>query len=356
MDCFPDGWIQRAGQKALFLSSVTLILTGGWHTLKLQKEGEDISRTFKTKIDRMDGKMAKESFLQILSVALPIYATLKIGGFLVAFALSLAMASGVPAKITGKMVNSLQEHLRRRRFSAILLTTVLVLSFLGLNQTWDHRPSSGIMALLLSVFTIRPPVPEPQQSPESVLGTPADGSLSNGSVSAQDKRSGTSRIAGPDNAVLAVLSGAVLAIVAILISLWNGNFTFGIGDLFYTVFISGIVAMSYIFAPASSLQSPEKYGLVVGVGASVLLCAIRPGDSHFMTYLIRICIATMSVFTSRYDDWQLRVSHEHGHSHQGYSKVTELVLSYSEPYTLLYSIVKERDSRRIFYFMWYVHL
>ena len=322
VDCFPNGWLQRPSQKACILSSAVLLLAGGWQILQLEMRGEERPKL------KTDGQTAKASFMQICSVALPVYATLKIGGFLVAVALSLAMAAGVPTKIiTGKITtNSLQEQFRQRRVSAILLAGVIVLAFLGLNQTWDHHPFSGNMALFLSVFTIRPP-------------------FSEGEVS-------RSAIAGADNAVLGVFSGAVLAVLAIVLSIIGGGAGFGVLDILYTIFVASIIAFSFILAPPStSLRSAEKSGLAVGLGCSAILCAARPGDSIYVAYLLRAVIAAMSFFAARYDDRQMRHD-DHDHVQTGVSKMTELVLAYSEPYTLLHSIVKERDSRRIFYFMW----
>jgi zinc transporter 5/7 len=50
-----------------------------------------------------------------------------------------------------------------------------------------------------------------------------------------------------------------------------------------------------------------------------------------------------------------RASHGHSHSKtEKRSRFTSTLLPYTERWTLLYSILKEKDSRRIFYFMTYV--
>lgn len=58
-----------------------------------------------------------------------------------------------------------------------------------------------------------------------------------------------------------------------------------------------------------------------------------------------------------------RHSHDHDHDHaqapkeiKAPSAITKSLMKITEGVPLVHSILIERDSRRIFYFMWYVHL
>lgn len=353
----PGSGLERIGQKTCILTSVTLILTGCWQALRLGLQDGSSKGTFKIKPPQFSAKTAGASFLQICSVGFPIYASLKIGGFLVAFAISLAIASGVPTISAVNSFGSFRAQLSQKRLTVALLATVVVLSFLGFNTSWDHESLTGYVALVVSVFAIRPPFSDAQGSLESVLGLSSN--LGSNDSPSQQKLSNSNfpSIASPDNAGLAIFSGGFIALITTIFSISRGDFSFGILDLLYALSVAGAFTLSLVYSSPSSLRAPQKFGLAVGTGAAVF-CAVPVGDSVFGTYMTRSVVAAASFLTARLDDRQLGHTHDHHHSHSYYSsessKITKLILSYSEPYPLLHSILREKDSRRIFYFMGYV--
>lgn len=301
------------------------------------------------KLPKLNATSVQASLSQIVSVALPIFAALKVGGFLVAFSLLLATASGVPAVING--ASRTQEKYSRKTLSIGLLAVVITSSFLGLNHPWDASPVIGYTALLGSVFISPPPFPSLRRNgpiPEPGL------------VAAQSKASRPSRssVVVTVDAPLAVIAGSFLALLTILFS---RGFVFGLSELMYLLIPTSIFAISLMISLPPSLRSPQKTGLAICAGAAAFLCSPHVQDDLLMVYATRGTLAMASFFASRRDDIHLHLdahahnhTHNHSHSHTTFesSRVSKWLLHKSEPYPLLHSILKEKDSRSIFYFMW----
>ena len=93
--------IGQVGQKTCLLTAITLILFGGGQILRINYQKAGSSTLSSVNLPKLNVKSVQASLSQIVSVALPIFAALKVGGFLVAFSLLLATASGFPAMING---------------------------------------------------------------------------------------------------------------------------------------------------------------------------------------------------------------------------------------------------------------
>ncbi|KAJ5941804.1 hypothetical protein N7516_001972 [Penicillium verrucosum] len=285
--------IGQVGQKTCILTAITLILFGCGQILRTNYQKADSSTPSSVNLPKLNVKSAQASLSQIVSVALPIFAALKLGGFLVAFSLLLATASGFPAIING--TSHTQEKYSRKILSIALLVVVIISSFLGLNHPWDVSPIIGYAALLGSVFGAPPPFPSLRRNgpiPEPGL------------VAVQSKASHRSHLSAmvTTDAPLAVIAGSSLALLTILFN----------------------------------------------------------RDDLLMSYATRAILATASFFASRRDDSHLHLdthahnhthSHSHSHATSESSRVSKWLLHKSEPYPLLHSILKEKDSRSIFYFM-----
>jgi zinc transporter 5/7 len=340
----------QVGQKTCILTAMTLVLFGCGQLLRtnLQKSGS--SGASSIKLPAVNTKTVQVSLSQVISVALPIFATLKIGGFLVAFALLLAAASGVPTTINGNP--RAQERYSKKKMSIALLAVATVSSLLGLNYAWDSSPFSGYVALLISIFIIAPPFPSLRQ----------DGPIPEpGLVAPQGKSSGMgqSSVMVTTDAPLAVISGSSLALFTLVFTREIG---FGISDVFYLLVPTGIFAVSLMACLPKGLRSSNKIGLAICTGAAALLCSPHIQDDLIVLYAARGILAAASFLASRMDDSHLHsdshahnhTSHGHNHSHTTVeaSRISKWLLQKSEPYPLLHSILKEKDSRSIFYFMW----
>lgn len=325
------------------LTAITLLVFGCGQLLRTNYQSGTI------KFPALDAKSAQTSIFQICSLGLPIYAALKIGGFLVAFALLLSTASGIPSLVSGDLRVVAKERYIRKTLTIALLVATILLSFSGLNQPLDPYPVPGYLALLAAIFVLAPPFPSMRhQGPMSEPGLAAKDSTSDAVVITTD-------------AMLALISGAILALFTVL---YFRAFPLGVSDLIFFLVPACLLALSLMIAIPSRFRSSDKIGLAVCTGAAALLCFPHTQDDLIFVYVARGILSTVSFFAARMDDSHLRLdAHSHTHSHHHHhhgstdadcSRVSKWVLHQSEPYPLLYSILKETDSRSIFYFMWSV--
>ena len=341
-----SAYLEGIGSKACALTAGILVLLGCGEAAR---KGQELSIAA---LPKLSGSIASSAFIRACSIGLPVYAGLGIGGFLVAFALSLAFASGIPTVAS----NSVQERFGQKKLTVGLLAIVVLFNLFGTGSDLGEQPFMGYVALLVAVFVIRPPfaadlpgstseiTPDPLSSRKSSeAGSPSDTPL--------------------DNALVNLLSGVLLALATVIVS---GIPSPGGIDLIYFGLTTGAFAVSFLYSSSSGIRSPQKLGHAVGAGAASCLCSPSFQNDLFTVYVSRCVIAAVSVLAARFDDRHLRLeahshnhthhNHHHGHSHthKEPSRVTKTILHFCEPYPLLYSILKERDSRRIFYFMTYV--
>lgn len=343
---------------------MTLLAFGcGQIVSKNYLQGGSLS-TSSIKLPVPSAKTAQLALQQVFSVGLPIYAALKVGGFLVAFALLLASASGLPNMVNIVSQNGPSERYSKKVFTTALLVTVVFLSFVGMNQPWGSSPLMGYTALLTSVFVIPPPFPTlRRQGPIPEPGLVAE------SMAQQSKASdaGQSSAIITTDAPLALITGASLAGLTVI---FGRGLPFSTSELIYLLPAAVSFAASLMIWFPSGLRSPDKVGLAVCTATAALLCSPHIKDDFLFVYAARGVLAGISFFSARMDDSQLRLDahshthahthhHHHGHSSHGGTEtllVTKWLIHRSEDYPLLHSILKERDSRSIFYFMWYVHI
>lgn len=303
-------------------------------------------------------KTAQSALQQVFSVGLPIYAALKVGGFLVAFALLLATASGLPNVVNTTFQSAPSERYSKKIFTIALLVAVVLLSFFGMNQPWGSSPLMGYVALLASVLVLPPPFPMlRRQGP-----IPEPGLVAESMAQSKAADNGQSSVVVTMDTSLALITGASLAGLTLLFS---RGLPLSSWELIYLLPTAVSFAMSLMIWFPSGLRSSDKVGLAVSTAAAALLSSTHIKDDHLFIYAARGILATVSFFAARMDDSHLRLdahTHTHGHNHHHHghnshdstetTRVTKWLLYRSEKYPLLHSILKEKDSRSIFYFMW----
>lgn len=304
-------------------------------------------------LPKLSGSIASSVFIRACSIGLPVYAGLGIGGFLVAFALSLAFASGIPTVAS----NSVQERFGQKKLTVGFLAIIVLFNLFGTGLSLDEQPFMGYVALLVAVFVIRPPfAADLPGSTSEITPDPLSPRKSSEAGLPSDTPS--------DTALLDLLSGALLALATVIVS---GIPSPGGIDFIYFGLTTSAFVVSFLYSSSSGIRSPQKVGHAVGAGVASLLCSPSFQNDLFTVYVSRCIITAVSVLAARFDDRHLRLEahshnhthhhhhhHGHSHSHKEPSRVTNMILHFCEPYPLLYSILKERDSRRIFYFMTYV--
>jgi zinc transporter 5/7 len=308
------------------------------------------------KVPNLRADIAGVALARICSIALPIYAALEVNGFLVALGLLLAAASGLPALAKGRAAgNDAREKLGHKKFTVALILTILVLSFFGWIGSHGSKSYFGYLSLLLSVFVIPPQFADVGKS-DSSRGPGFGVSASSKLDSSVYWNSGSLSVVSPDDGMLTLILGLVAGLAGFVL--------FGIPslsalDAMYLLATAGSYATSLLFSNPPTLRSPHKWGLATGNAAAGFLSSPPVAADNWVVYALRCTLAAVSFFAARFDDRRLRLErhshhhHHHGHSAAPASRVSKVLLCYSEPYPLLYSILKERDSRRIFYFMTY---
>lgn len=341
-----SAYLEGIGSKACALTAGILVLLGCGEAAR---KGHELSIAA---LPKLSGSIASSAFIRACSIGLPVYAGLGIGGFLVAFALSLAFASGIPTVAS----NSVQERFGQKKLTVGLLAIVVLFNLFGTGSSLDEQPFMGYVALLVAVFVIRPPFAADLPGSTSEI-TPDPLSPRKSS------EAGLPSNTPSDTALVNLLSGVLLALATVIVS---GIPSPGGIDLIYFGLTTGAFAVSFLYLSSSGTRSPQKLGHAVGAGATSLFCSPYFQNDLFTVYVSRCVIAAVSVLAARFDDRHLRLEahshnhthhhhhHGHSHSHKEPSRVTKMILHFCEPYPLLYSILKERDSRRIFYFMTYV--
>lgn len=353
LDATTSTILEGKASKACALTACAIILLGCGQIFR-QGQQKSSPGALDGALSKFTATTASTAFARVCSIGLPIYAGLKVGGFLVAFALSLVLASGLPTVQTNA-----RDQFGQKKTTLALLATVILFGYFGGNTTLDQEPFMGYVALLVGVFVIRPPftVDHPGSTPEIGLG------LSVGRDSLlPDKLSAAS---SPEDAMVNVLSGLALALATVIVS---GFPSPGMADLLYFGATAASFAASLLYSSTSALRSSRKFGHAAGMGAAALFCSPELYDDLFVPYLARSALAAASFLAARFDDRHLRIGahshdhhhdhdhhhHSHSHSHDHPSKITKMILHACEDYPLLHSILKESDSRRIFYFMMYV--
>lgn len=347
----------NVGRTTCILTALTLLLYGCGQFVRLHQQRNSSS----VKVPTPNVKTAQTAILQTLSVGLPIYAALEVGGFLVSFSLLLGMASGVPKMMDEGSASVVKEKFSRKVFTIALLAVTTLLGFFGMNHAWCSRPFTGYLALMLSVFALPSPFPNLRwEGPIPEPGLVAQSMSQHGKASDANQSS----VAVTIDAPLALISGGTLASINLIVS--RGSL-FSISELLYVFIFTGLFATSLMISSPSKLRSPDKIGLAAITGAAALLCSPDIQDEYVLAYTARGILTAMSFVASRMDDSHLRADgHAHNHSHRRRhshshsrsiahsSAVTKWLIHHSEAYPLLNSILKERDSRSIFYFMWCV--
>ncbi|KAL3447206.1 cation efflux family-domain-containing protein [Aspergillus insuetus] len=337
------GNLDRINSRASALTATTLIIYG---CIALIRHGQQVYSDSAMKMPNPDLAFAATMLSQILAVGLPIYAALNVGGFLVAFALALAVGSGLPTVVRGHAASSTKVKLSQKYLTAGLLLTAIFLSFFGMNAQWVGNPFFGYGALLASIFVVRPPF-APTSHSSSVPGHGLG-------ISITKRPNGSSQTLSDSDvplqdSMISALSGLLLGCLTIIVT---RSFSIGLSDVVYLIATAGSLAICLTYLEPSDVRSNRKFGVAVATGSAALFCSPPVGVDIYTVYVTRAALSAASFFASRFDDRQEgHEHHHHNHSAVESSRATKLILRYSEPYPLLYSILKERDSRRIFYFM-----
>lgn len=362
----PKGGVEAVGQKVCSLISATMLLMGLWHILRRGQGAQTSSRRSSAGLS-LNAIVVRTAFVRIISLGLPIYAAMKLGVGIVALTLLLAFASGLATVESGSKLHG-TEGLPRKKMTLSSLLIFVIFSILGLDATPDRAPFKGYLALFLSVFVVRLPFPTlqgvSQPASESSLDAPSD--VIDNAISSGQKgpiAPISPLVSSSEDTMLTLITGGLLAFFTASISIFRGTFSSDLLEVVSMLATASSFAVSLTSSP-TNLRTPKKIGHAAGSLFAVLVGALPYSDRRPMTVIAWLFLSAFSYIAARFDDNSQSSAgshahhhhhhhHSHGHSEVGPSKISELLLRHAEAYPLLHSILKERDSRRIFYFMRY---
>ena len=356
---------------ALVLSAATLLLVG--IVARIDSSLQPLDRRKAEKSVTFDIKTApKRVAYNILSVLLPFYASMQLGGAKTALGLLIAVAGGVGAldQKPGKHTpwDDMRRTLRTRKATCGALLLAAVADVWTSNNV--SAVSLGYGALLTSIALVPPPLPTAGLS--IMTTTPGQGSYVGHETSRASLPKPSSVLVNSfENQILTLASGLLLTVVCILYSLVSSATPslslYALG--FTAASIVSAAGLIYLSLPAS-LRSHKHIGLalscVLVMVVNIWQHSLLPVD--FTWYLLpqaSIALIGAVVFDTRSSAVSTSHSHFHGHSHAGHghshdhqahhlhgnhSMLSAFLISRATPGSIVHSILIEKDSRRIAYF------
>ena len=382
-----DGSIQAAPTPSGFIESCTLtastlLLVGVLAKLRSPDRITDRRKdSTGLSLSALKAPSAWETMgLRALSLGLPFYASMLLGGMRTGLVLLIAVAANLTCT-DWKTSFALQE-LKQVWSSKVATTGVIILSFISDELGLTIRTSlgdliMGYLALGVSVLLLQPPLP--------LLAGVSSTSGSKMTSPTSRTMSGTFRLsaaspltcsAGDIN--LTLFAGVFMAIVSVLASIiLSAAPPVSIGTVILGTLAIGTMSASILFSQPATLRGESKAGLALGCFISAS-CSFMFSPTLWPGTMCNGGLAALSFLGVLYDTNVSSSSHGHhhhhhehdghahdhaGHSHHhhhhhhqhqhseaGSSALTKFIMARCEPGSLVYSILSEKDSRRIAYF------
>ena len=322
---------------------------------------------------------------RILGVGLPVFAATKLGGARVAMVMLITAAGDFPAT-RGQSAS----FTNLKGWRSLLVPRKWTLATILLGWLSDLASTSGssatflgYLALGLSIFLI--PLPLPTSTPKtSIITSPLPSSADKTTAVAtpfetppptiiaqptDTKRS--PMIFTPRDTNLTFIAGALLAFLGI------AGFIFMPTRPYFSVICLTWILLAVLAATLSitisnpkTLRTQKRSGLALGLISSAVVQEMLEVHS-LLLFACQGVLVGLYWFASKFDTQSSSSHDSHSHSrthsqtkpryneavlthlHGNYSKFTGYLLYFFRDWPLLHSILVEKDSRRILYFMWY---
>ena len=333
--------------------------------------------------------MARRIAARFLTVGLPFYATSKLGGARVALVLLTALATNITT-----VEEEPSDLMRAKGWSRLLTqspwTLVAILPQLVLDLTGYTNSSAAVEVLLgyislgATIFVLPPcflsltpkssvvtsTAPASESKTSAVLATPWEIPPQLEEKSSR-KSSVSPMICSSEDVNLTFYSGLVLLVFSIILLVFSGTSagTASQNQLAWSLLSTLATAFALITADPRSLRGNKNFGLIFGSFISsfglTILCSEAWSLLAYQSILIGISFAATKLDThTAFSLSSQSDHHKHGHHHHQQqptkpnipehaqmSRFSEFVIQHIPHWPLLHSILAEKDSRRIFYFM-----
>lgn len=326
---------------------------------------------------------------RILSIGLPYYAAMQLGGARTSFVLLTTIGSGLNGLNVSPLSPNLWQAWRTtasfRKFTCAVLLLSFMLDLSGLARGIGTRDLFlGHASLLLAVLFFPPPLAIAGWSPLSTPRLPPSASLTALQTPVYDTpKYGTNHslpdpasplVASSEDVKLTLLSGGLMLIATIVhatISSTSPSLSYT-SIIFTALSMSSALGLLFLSLP-SSLRSSRKTGVALGYTITIGFGYLLHSDAWkgFMALGVLSCLAYMAVLYDTAPPVQVSKDerHHHGHNHgdahtkgqkhqqhehklHESSSISKYFISLCTPGSMLHSILVEKDSRRIAYFGW----
>lgn len=292
-----------------------------------------------------------------LSIGLPLYASILLGGPRTGLAILAAIASGSRSSSTGQ--SQISRTFQHNLGLCVALAANAVLDFAGYASTTSwHNLGIGYVALTTSIFALKPAfqsAPTVRFKASPMMGTYPGGEKVPIVSSLPDF------IATRAAADLTVAAGAVLLVLVLSSCVLLGSIPQLSGISLFVFALTAVTSVLVMFfARTDALQSRKKLGLAVGstLSAGFLAMLNLPTLTLLLVNLGLMTLFAMAAvydspttaLTSASDNTTVHTGHKHHHGKVSF--LTTFLLSRVNRGSLIYDILSEKDSRRIAYFTW----
>jgi solute carrier family 30 (zinc transporter), member 5/7 len=371
----------------LVLTSLTLLLVGLRGKISGPPTMLDRRKHSSSKKDKVISAKGRQIIERIVAVGLPFFATMKLGADRVALIMLVALAADITnvEDETTDLVSSKgwKRLLTHRRWTLASISLQMVCDFMGIS-TYSSRWELfvGYIALLMSIFLISPPFPslKLKASPTSSFSTASPASSPKFPATQWETRTWAKPVPGshratsplvctPGDINLTLAAGTALGLLSCMILFLStpsaGAVSFA--DLGLGFLSVCAAAFSYHSVQPHPLRKNSGIGLLFGSMISLgLMTTLRSDTWSYIAYqgiLIGVTFAAtkldtlQSLSTSDVHHQAHNPSHhanDNTANHNLPSRFSQSILDSCRKWPLLHSILAEKDSRRIFYFMWCV--
>ncbi|KAF2115271.1 cation efflux family-domain-containing protein [Lophiotrema nucula] len=360
---------QTALLHACTLSSTTLILVGVISKISASMEQQPLDRRKSfgssgqpggTSSALWEPSSISRMFVNIISVFLPFYASMQLGGAKTALVLLTATAAGLGAfeQRLGKhsLWDALKRTLRTRKATVGALLCALLLDIWS--STERGSTFLGYSALLTTVSVIPPPLP--------ATGSSVVTGFKGSSERMSAPKPTSPLISSSQDTLITLAAGVIMTIFTILFSIISSSSPSITNHaiFFSTISVASATALVF-FALPSALRSQRKVGLAFGMMMVAALGAFSSA-APWQTWTALVIASAILCGAVAFDTKPATVRpHSHGHSHPGHkhtqahhdhhlhgnhSRLSAFLINSCTPGSILHSILLEKDSRRIAYF------
>ena len=313
---------------------------------------------------------------RVVTVGLPFFATSQLGAARISTILLAALVSKVMVveertreTRTWKWWKGLATH---RMWTILSFFTQVVFDLSGLTSDKSITAMGlGYVAIGLMIFILPPSYPS--STPKSTAVNSHSRSTDTSSKERLSSKilSTSPLISTPEDIDLTLLTAVLLGILGYCLSLikdLSAGATFH-HQIAWSVLTSLSAAVALIFTNTQALERSRGFGSSLGLLCLFLLIKIVHNDTWipfaYQSLLVSISsialIIDSSIKSSPESQPAHHDQHHHHHHHHGTvhvgeiagaSRFTNHVLRWVQNWPLLHTILVEKDSRRIFYFMW----